>query len=38
MAAEQGGVPIPEWRSDAAPFPSVRVDTLGGVGRKPAGR
>ncbi len=30
-----GVVPVPEWRPDPAPFPPVRVDTLGGVGRKP---
>jgi hypothetical protein len=33
-----GVVPIPDWRPDPAPFPPVHVDTLGGVGRKPATR
>ena len=31
-----GVVAIPDWRPDPAPFPPVHVDTLGGVGRKPA--
>jgi O-methyltransferase involved in polyketide biosynthesis len=31
---DPGVVPVPEWRPDPSPFPSVRVDTLGGVGRK----
>jgi hypothetical protein len=30
-----GIVPVPEWRPDPAPFPTVHVDTLGGVARKP---
>ena len=31
-----GVVAVPDWRPDPAPFPPVHVDTLGGVGRKPA--
>jgi hypothetical protein len=31
-----GVVAVPDWRPDPAPFPPVPVDTLGGVGRKPA--
>ena len=33
---EPGVVPVHEWHPDPAPFPAVPVDTLGGVGRKPA--
>jgi hypothetical protein len=31
---EPGVVPVPDWRPDPSPFPSVRVGTLGGLGRK----
>jgi hypothetical protein len=27
---------VTDWRSDPSPFPPVQVDTLAGVGRKPA--
>ena len=33
---DPGVVPVHEWHPDPAPFPAVPVDTLGGVGRKPA--